>query len=70
MDIANNVYVVDHNNHRIRKITTDGIVSTIAGNGVAGFADGRGTAAMFNSPCGMALDAHNNLIIADYQNHR
>lgn len=64
------VYVGDIGNHRIRTISVAGVVSTLAGSGVAGFADGTGTAAQFNSPRGLALDTGGNLYVADDGNHR
>ncbi|VDA99758.1 hypothetical protein S1OALGB6SA_831, partial [Olavius algarvensis spirochete endosymbiont] len=48
-----NVYVADSNNHRIRKITPAGVVSTLAGTGTRGFADGTGTEAQFDLPFGV-----------------
>ncbi|NMN37566.1 DUF6443 domain-containing protein [Pedobacter sp. SG918] len=64
------VYVSDQQNHRIRKISPSGTVTTLAGSGSAGFADGTGTGASFSSPIGLALDASGNLYVADYGNHR
>ena len=63
------VYVADSQNHRIRKITPDGTVSTVAGTGVAGFADGT-SAAQFNLPTGVAVDGQGVVYVADTQNHR
>lgn len=70
VDASGNVYVADHNANRIRKITPAGVVSTFAGSGVQGSADGTGTAASFNSPAGIALDGSGNVYIADYNNHK
>jgi sugar lactone lactonase YvrE len=70
VDGTGNVYVTDSFNHRIRKITPQGIVSTIAGSGVAGFANGTGVAAQFNYPRGIVIDSSGNLYIADTSNHR
>jgi len=70
VDDAGNVYVSDFENQYIRKISTGGTVSTIAGNGVPGYADGTADAAEFNYPRGICIDAQGNLFIADSWNHR
>ena len=64
------VYVADYQNNKIRKITADGTVTTFAGNGTAGFADGNGTAARFNNPEGIAVDGSGNVYVADSCNNR
>ena len=64
------LYVSDRSNHRIRKVTREGVVSTLAGSGVCQFADGQGTAASFHSPWGIAVDADGNVYVADQSNHR
>lgn len=69
-DDAGNIYVADFENQRIRKISTSGQVSTIAGSGVAGYAEGNDTAAQFNYPRSICIDYLNNLYIADSWNHR
>jgi RHS repeat-associated protein len=54
LDTAENVYVTDEGNQRIRKITSGGIVTTVAGSGSAGDVDGVGSAAVFNNPFAIA----------------
>jgi sugar lactone lactonase YvrE len=70
IDAVGNVYVADRNNYKIRKITPMGEVSTLAGSGSLGNADGLGTAASFNYPTGIAIDATGNLYVADSENHK
>jgi len=69
VDASGNVYVGDMSNNKIRKITPAGVVSTLAGSS-AGYADGTGTAAQFNYPVGVAVDASGNVYVADYYNHK
>lgn len=69
-DRAGNVYVADHGNHTIRKITPKGEVSTLAGlPGKSGSTDGTGVAARFDSPTGLAIDGADNLYVTDAGNH-
>lgn len=70
VDAANNLYITDEENHKIRKITTDGTVSTLAGNGTLGANDGVSTAAQFNFPTGVAVDDSNNVFVCDYGNNK
>jgi trimeric autotransporter adhesin len=73
VDDSGNVYITDQYNQRIRKITaTTGVINTIAGHTLAGFAgDGElDTAAKFDDPAGLALDDSGNLYIADVTNNR
>jgi len=62
IDTFNNVYVTDSTNHSIRKITPAGVVTTVAGNGVAGSADGTGIGASLNDPRGITFDSTNRVI--------
>lgn len=72
VDTDNNVYISDPNNHRIRKVSPNGIISTIAGTGLAGFSgdNGPSTLAALNFPTGLASDLAGNVYIADTLNGR
>jgi sugar lactone lactonase YvrE len=70
VDGVGNIYISDKHNNVIRKIDAGGIVSTFAGSGTAGYADGQGTAAIFNQPAGVAVDAAGNVYVADQNNNR
>ncbi|HMX36238.1 MAG TPA: NHL repeat-containing protein [Ferruginibacter sp.] len=69
VDASGNVYVADYYNHAIRKITPAGVVSTIAGSGTSGSADGTGSAASFRQPAAIAFDGSGNLIVCDAMNN-
>jgi sugar lactone lactonase YvrE len=72
-DSAGNLYVADYSNARIRKIDAAGVVTTLAGNGTPGFADGTGGrsgTAEFNGPFGVAVDSSGNVFVADSGNNR
>jgi DNA-binding beta-propeller fold protein YncE len=68
IDSAGNFYVADAKNHRIRRVTPEGVVSTFAGSGVEGAKDGRGSVARFNEPADIAIDSADNLYVTDYWN--
>lgn len=72
LDKQGNLYITDMDNHRVRQITPQGIITTIAGNGEEGYSgDGEtATAAELNNPEGIALDTQGHLYIADTHNHR
>lgn len=69
LDAEGNLYVADAGNHRIRKVTPTGVVTTVAGDGTAGATDGAAAAARFNGPSALRLDADGHLLIADTENH-
>ncbi|MFE5934257.1 RICIN domain-containing protein [Streptomyces sp. NPDC056470] len=72
VDRTGTVYFSDHNNSRVRRITADGQISTVAGTGIAGYqgVDGPAVSAQLNCPCGVAVDDEGNVFIADADNHR
>jgi len=73
VDASNNVYIADTHNNRIREVlASTGVINTIAGTGVAGFAgDGAAaTSALLNYPTAVAVDSAGNIYIADTNSHR
>jgi len=70
LDRHGNLYVADTGNHAIRKVTPLGEVSTLAGDGTPGFADGIGRQARFDGPMGVAVDAQGRVYVADTWNDR
>ena len=69
LDAKGNLYVADAQNHNIRKVTPGGVVTTLAGSGAPGSADGTGTSASFHGPTGVAVDGYGNVYVADQGNH-
>jgi uncharacterized protein (TIGR03437 family) len=71
MDAAGNIYFTDTNNSRIRKITTDGIITTIAGKGGGAYSGdgGLATSAALNFPRSIALGPNGTIYVADTGNH-
>src|SRR5260370_12952702 len=72
VDSIGNLYIADTSNHRIRKVDTSGVITTVAGNGTEGFSGdgGAATSAALNTPIGVAVDTAGNLYIADAFNNR
>ncbi|MEW2121908.1 RICIN domain-containing protein [Streptomyces sp. NPDC005474] len=72
VDSAGAIYITDSGNHRVRKVTADGTITTVAGTGTAGFSgdDGPATAAQLNGPLGVAVHSTGVLYVAEYHNHR
>lgn len=72
VDAGGNLYIADAIDHRVRKVTPEGVITTVAGNGHKGFRGDGGPAleAQLNSPYGLAVDLSGNLYIADLGNGR
>ncbi|HYG10975.1 MAG TPA: SMP-30/gluconolactonase/LRE family protein, partial [Pyrinomonadaceae bacterium] len=71
IDAGGNLYVADTSNHRIRKVTPEGLVTTLAGDGTMGARDGAAHTAQFNAPVGVAVDARGERVyVADTYNDR
>lgn len=69
IDSAANIFVTDSGTNKLRKVTPAGTVTTIAGSGSVGFADGTGMSASFNSPAGVASDGAGTTFVADTYNN-
>lgn len=65
LDTSKNLYVADASNHRIRKITPEGVVTTFAGSGRSTSEDGIGTSASFSYPNGLTFDSSGNLYVTE-----
>jgi len=70
VDTSGNVYIADGGQNRIRKITSTGVVTTLAGSGAAGSTNGTGAAASFNAPYGITVDASGNVYVSDNGNRK
>jgi hypothetical protein len=69
-DASGNIYVADTSNNRIRIITPEGVVASLAGTNTAGYADGMGTSVQFSSPQGITVNVDSVIFIADTGNNR
>ncbi len=70
IDQEGNLYLADAYNNCIRKISNDGMVTTYAGTGTAGYLDGPATEAKFNQPINICLDEEGNMYVSDFLNQR
>ena len=72
VDATGNLFITDSGNNRVRKVSTNGVITTVVGNGTFSFSGdgGLATSASLNYPLGVAVDATGNLFIADYSNNR
>ncbi len=72
VDAAGNLYIADTGNHRVRRVTPAGLITTVAGNGTDGYSgdNGLATSAQLYFPAGVAVDAAGNVLIADTINNR
>lgn len=69
IDIFDNMYVADTDNNAVRKITIDGVVTTLAGSGTKGFFNGNGILATFNKPVGVAVNKSGDIYVTDTSNY-
>ena len=72
MDGSGNLYIADASNTRVRRVGTNGVITTVAGDGIAGFSGDGGPAllARLSAPAGVAADLAGNIYIADTGNNR
>jgi streptogramin lyase len=69
VDANGNLYITDNGNHMIRKISSEGVVTTLAGTTTKGGVDGIGSAARFSGPRGISVDTNGNLYVGEYNNN-
>ena len=72
VDRVGNIYIADNQNHRLRRVDSNNVISTVAGNGIGGYSGDGGAAinAQLNNPSGIGVDSWGNIYIADKYNHR
>ncbi|HXT46300.1 MAG TPA: hypothetical protein VN748_19675 [Pseudonocardiaceae bacterium] len=72
VDSSGTLYIADYGNHRVRKVTRDEVITTVAGTGSPGYGGdgGPATAAQLNRPCGVAVDDAGTLYITEWHHHR
>jgi len=70
LDVDGSLLVTEWGNHTVRRVTMEGAVSTVAGNGQQGYADGEGEAARFNHPTAVVVDKEGTILVADKDNNR
>ncbi|MEO7652671.1 MAG: hypothetical protein ABIZ80_19600, partial [Bryobacteraceae bacterium] len=72
LDSAGNFYIADSGKNRVRRVSSSGVISTVAGNGIQGYSGdgGPATSALLNDPRAVEVDAVGNLYISDWGNHR
>jgi hypothetical protein len=70
VDVDDSILVTDWGNHAVRRVTMAGAVSTVAGNGQEGYADGEGAAARFNRPTAVVVDKEGTIVVADMDDNR
>ena len=68
IDASGNLFIADTNNHKIRRVSSAGVVTTLAGSGTAGATNGTGSAATFSTPAATAVDGDDNVYVADTSN--
>ena len=69
VDVDDSILVTDYNNHAVRRVTMEGVVSTVAGNWERGYTDGECADVRFNHPCAVVVHKDGTIVVADMDNH-